>query len=224
MAMLLVGLGAPIVPSSCSLPRTASYFPTQASLHTAWLKESWTKADGGDAFEPLCLKLLPLWEADEAGEHPEGKGRRETWEYGCQTVAIGAPGRLPTQMLICYLHSSEVWQAQSSQLYSYDWFLPEECKVQLSVTGKYLPHYFCSLWYSWCFSVGMAQNATSPEHCQQKWRDGLWVWQRAHCVTDDSGFFYFDDHNNTFYLYTPICMAVRAVCVLQWNETWQQTD
>lgn len=66
------------------------------------------KGRWGEAFVPLYLLLFLPWEATETGEHPAGKCRRETWEYGCQTVATGAPGKLPTQALICCLHSSEV--------------------------------------------------------------------------------------------------------------------
>lgn len=127
-AILSLRLGVPIALSSCTHPRIASHIPTCASPHTAWWMESWAKADGGDAFVPLHLLLLLLWEAAEAEEHPAGNCRRETWEYSCQTVATGAPERLPTQELICHLHSSEVWRAQISQLYSYRCFLPKESK------------------------------------------------------------------------------------------------
>lgn len=158
-AMLLLRLRGPIALSSCTHPSSASHISTCALPCTAWLKKSWIKADGGDAFVFLHLLLLLLREAAEAGEHPAGKCRREAGEYSCQTVATGAPGRLLTQMLTCHLHSlrSDELKTHSCILIAVLCLRKANCNsVEVSVIN--LPHYSHLLWWSWCFSAGTAQK------------------------------------------------------------------
>lgn len=140
-------------------PWTASHIPRCALPCTAWLKKSWAKADGGDAFVSLHLLLLLLREAPEAGEHLAGKCRRKTGEYSCQTVAVGAPGRLLTQMPTCHLHSlrSDELKTHSCILITVLCLRKASCNsVEVSVIN--LPHYFHLLWSSWCFSASTAQK------------------------------------------------------------------
>lgn len=124
--ILSVRPGGLIALSSYTHPRTASRIPASvASPCAAWWKESCEKADGGRL---LCLCTCCFSSSGRQLRQESIRQVRETWEYGCQTVATGAPGKLPTRALICCLHSSEVWWAQSTQLYPYQWFLPEESK------------------------------------------------------------------------------------------------
>lgn len=152
-AVLLVRLGGPIALSSCTHPRIASQITMCA------LPEKLGKGRWGDALVFLHLLLLLLREAAEAGEQPAGKWRRETREYGCQTVAAGAPGRLLTQMLNWQLHSP-----RSDELKTHSWILiavlclrKASCNsVEVSVIN--LPRYSHFLWSSWCFPAGRAQK------------------------------------------------------------------
>lgn len=129
-----------------------------SSMHCL-TEEKLGKGRWGDALVFLHLLLLLLREAAEAGEQPAGKWRRETREYGCQTVAAGAPGRLLTQMLNWQLHS-----LRSDELKTHSWILiavlclrKASCNsVEVSVIN--LPRYSHFFWSSWCFPAGRAQK------------------------------------------------------------------
>lgn len=175
-AILLVRLGAPIALSSCAHPRIASHTPMCTSPRTAWPKESWAKADGG-MFLYLCTCCL------------YSSGRQLRQESIQQTSAGERHGNTIVRLSLWVLLVGFPPKCQSalSVPLRYDELRTHSCiliagfclrKVSCNspeVSVINLPHHFHLLFCPGASQSVWLRNAASPEHCQQKWRDGLWV-------------------------------------------------